>query len=188
MPSRNPPTNPLVTTMFFFTNSVDWRKENMSRFNARSMALIQKPFISWFARNVSLSFKTVFENQNKATHETLGSHLVYKCVQLWTCLLGALLQLFLSYVHILLYSLPVHLDVSSIVSYLEKESEKSKMDDTQNDFPSVDWFKSDLIIEEYLQQQKTSPYSCCCHFAHFLEEISCTPKLNRRLCMKVNPA
>lgn len=50
------------------------------------------------------------------------SHLIYKRVELGARLLGALLKLLLSFVHILLYSLPVHLDVAGVVSNLKRKN------------------------------------------------------------------
>lgn len=65
----------------------------------------------------------------KITTKTfLRSHLLNKCVQLWACLVSALLQLLLRFVNILLYPLPVHLDVATVVSDLQKESSKWQID------------------------------------------------------------
>lgn len=48
-------------------------------------------------------------------------YLLNKRVELRACLICSLLQLLLSFVHILFYSLPVHLDIAAVVSDLERE-------------------------------------------------------------------
>ena len=35
-----------------------------------------------------------------------------------------------------------------------------------------------VVMQEYLQQQKTSSYRCCSNFTNLLEEIPYTPKIN----------
>lgn len=72
--------------------------------------------------------------EQEASDETAGDdnvllhklcRLIYKRVELGARLLGALLKLLLSFVHILLYSLPVHLDVAGVVSNLQQQETSS---------------------------------------------------------------
>lgn len=58
-------------------------------------------------------------------------YLVNKRVQL-DCFIG-LIQLLLGFVDILLYSLPVHFDIASVVSYLQREN-------------NAKYFKMQLIV------------------------------------------
>lgn len=53
-------------------------------------------------------------------------YLVNKRVQLCN-FLWALIQLLLGFVDILLYSLPVHLDIATVVSYLQGENQRKTL-------------------------------------------------------------
>ena len=56
------------------------------------------------------------EEENDAVTSYL--YLLDERIDLWRCLLGFLLQVFLGLVHVLLHLLPVHLHVAAVIGYL----------------------------------------------------------------------
>lgn len=109
-------------------------------------------------------------------------YLLNKRVKFWHSFICVLLQLFLGLVDVLLYPLPVHLNVSRVIGNLQAVDVNAMGNTEEVKYRGLALVKYVFVVEfvaEYLQQKKTSSYCRSSDLSHLLAEISCTPNTTR---------